>query len=124
MEQMTTIGKSSVMLGVKFMQRKKKKSEFANIKQLKCGLLEEPICYDETRTIPLQSHPSLPIKETENSLSMRDVASDTVPRTNRETNLRLLSFLHENSSSDDESPTDEEYRLCDTSPSPELRSSA
>ncbi|GKF96259.1 hypothetical protein Tco_0288994, partial [Tanacetum coccineum] len=78
MEQMATLRN---LVEVKLYKRRKKKSELRKSKRLKIDIGGFPIAMMMTRTIPLQSHLSLPTEEPDNSLSMGDEHLDTISAT-------------------------------------------
>ncbi|GKF70828.1 hypothetical protein Tco_0203885, partial [Tanacetum coccineum] len=126
---------------VKLCKKRKKKGELRKIKRLKIDIGRFPFAMMMTRTIPLQSYPSLPIKEPDNSLSMGDEHLDTVLATESDKVIKssvedfvpilsesegipdkmcdvplFVNTTPDNSSSDDDSPYSKDIDYVDASP--------
>ncbi|GJY02206.1 hypothetical protein Tco_0360358 [Tanacetum coccineum] len=126
MEQMTTLRD---LVG-QVIQKKEEEKRIAEEQAAEDRYWKIPICYNDDDDDTIAIIPVLPIKETDNSLSMGDKHLDTIPETESDEFIKLptpLTALNENSeilsipsddnpSSDDDSTYGEDIDYVDASP--------
>ncbi|GJT73172.1 hypothetical protein Tco_1032458 [Tanacetum coccineum] len=126
MEQMTTLRD---LVG-QVIQKKEEEKRIAEEQAAEDRYWRIPICYDDDEDDIIAITPVLPIKETDNSLSMGDKHLDNIPETESDEFIKLptpLTALNENSeilsipsddnpSSDDDSTYGEDIDYVDASP--------